>query len=355
MWRRITMIRRGLIARRARPDLAALAAETDPDRFVWSILPHAARSFAASIVVLPPAESRAAAIAYLYARMLDTYEDLHPDETSRPSSLRTFAERLTALPPAHAEPIDARLARDDRDRLHVLLLDRADMVDAVFVTLSESHRTSIVELISRMAEGMAVSSERFEAQGGVLTGDDQLLEYCHHVIGNPARFTIELLGGDTGAVETETSTTSELIQLANITRDIEKDLARGVAYDASLRPHLHAYDEEAIRQARRRMTGMALLRAGAYRDLYRNVGLPPRPGTRLAAVLMLAFTDLHYRTMATRVGTAPWKGTRGKLATVLVSLPAALSNRYTDRIIDRVTERLIGAAPDFAPSSSVAR
>ena len=57
------------------------------------------------------------------------------------------------------------------------------------------------------------------------------------MIGNPARFTIELLGGDAAGVEAETSVTSELIQLANITRDIEKDLARGVAYDASLCAH----------------------------------------------------------------------------------------------------------------------
>ena len=43
----------GLLANRQHPDLETLAAETDPERFMWDVLPHAARSFAASISVLP--------------------------------------------------------------------------------------------------------------------------------------------------------------------------------------------------------------------------------------------------------------------------------------------------------------
>ena len=76
--RRPVLLWRGLTAKRDTPDLDRLNAETDPESFVWSILPHAARSFAASIVALPRRKGRAAAVAYLYCRMLDTYEDLYP-------------------------------------------------------------------------------------------------------------------------------------------------------------------------------------------------------------------------------------------------------------------------------------
>ena len=70
---------RGLTVDRNRPDFAALGAERDPERFLWKVLPHAARSFAASIVVLPRDQAMASAVAYLYCRMLDTYEDLIDD------------------------------------------------------------------------------------------------------------------------------------------------------------------------------------------------------------------------------------------------------------------------------------
>ena len=90
---------RGLTVDRRRPDLPALARETDPDRFVWNILPHAARSFAASIVVLPHEQARVAAVAYLYCRMLDTYEDLIPEPSASATELNRFAERFESFPP----------------------------------------------------------------------------------------------------------------------------------------------------------------------------------------------------------------------------------------------------------------
>ncbi len=344
MFRRLSLISRGLRARRARPDLRALAAEQDAVRFVWEILPHAARSFAASIVVLPRPASTTAAVAYLYARMLDTYEDLLVEVDDRPRALRAFAGRLDQHPLPPAERISDDLARDDRDRLHVLLVERAHMVDQVYASLPEHHRQAVAELITAMADGMANSCERFSAQGGVLATDDQILEYCHHVIYHPACFVIELLGGHSQPVARDAAATSEFIQLANITRDIEKDLARGIAYDPALAEHLGEFEPRAIAAARRRLTGMALRRADAYRRLYHQVELPGRPGTRLAAALMLLFTDLHYRSMASRVGELPWRGASGKLTTVLSALPAALSERYTDWTLRRVTSRMSAAA-----------
>ena len=88
---------RGLRANRERPDLDSLAAESDPERFVRRMLPHAARSFAASIVMLPREQARAASVAYLYCRMLDTYEDLLPDREAKFRELTAFGARLEPL------------------------------------------------------------------------------------------------------------------------------------------------------------------------------------------------------------------------------------------------------------------
>ena len=129
------LLMQGLSVNRRRPDLDALAAETRPERFVWKVLPHAARSFAASIVVLPQEQARAAAVAYLYCRMLDTYEDLYPDPEQRSAELRRFAARFDSDSLPAPNTIADRLARNDRDRVHLLLVDRCGHVDAVFRTL----------------------------------------------------------------------------------------------------------------------------------------------------------------------------------------------------------------------------
>lgn len=344
MFRRLRMVVRGLFAPRSRPDLAALRAETDPERFVWSVLPHAARSFAASVVVLPQPEARVAAVAYLYARMLDTYEDLLPDERQRPEALRAFARRFEADAPPAPTPIPVDLVSDERDRLHLVLVEKVALVDAVFATLGLRHRRAISDLVADMAEGMAWSSGRFAAQGGVLSDDDQVLRYCHNVIGYPALFVIELLTGRPPASKQDAFAASEMIQLANITRDIEKDLARGVGYDPSLAPHLGGAAPEEVRNVRERLVRLAVARAPAYGRLYGSIELRRRPGARLAAVLMFLFTDLHYRTMVRRVGKTPWPGPPGKASTVLTALPAFASSRYASWMIARVARRLADAA-----------
>src|SRR5680860_821987 len=136
---RLSLLLRGLLANRDRPDLVSLGAEDDPERFVWRVLPHAARSFAACIVILPVEKARASAVAYLYSRILDTYEDLHPDVEQRGVLLDDFARRFESGLLSTPVPIPDTLARDDRDRLHLLLVDRCEMVDAVYRSLPVSY------------------------------------------------------------------------------------------------------------------------------------------------------------------------------------------------------------------------
>ena len=102
------------------------------------MLPHAARSFAASIVVLPREQARAAAVAYLYCRMLDTYEDLYPGPGRAADELRRFAARFGAGRCRRRRRSRMTLARDERDRINLLLVDRCSHVDAVFRTLDRT-------------------------------------------------------------------------------------------------------------------------------------------------------------------------------------------------------------------------
>ena len=350
-------------ADRERPDLEALAVIDDPERFVWAILPHAARTFAACIALVPRRSALPCAVAYLYCRMLDTYEDLVPSPALRETSLRGFAARLAAagprLPPA--PPITEAADKDDRDRAHLLLLRRTHLVDALFVAFDEQTRDIIRDLVRDMAEGMCWSSETFTRQGGVLSDETQLAQYCRHVLGNPTVFGVRILRLHYGKPTTLTAEeredamlVGELVQLANVTRDIEKDLRRGVAYDPALRGDLgrdangvDAGDRtlaERCRMARARMLRLALRRAPAYPRVIDSIRLPRASVARASALLMLLFTERYYRECARRVGWPGWRGPDSTLALVTRSMPASVSRRRGRSEMARIEREFLKAA-----------
>jgi phytoene/squalene synthetase len=346
---------------RDRPDLGRLAACTDPVAFVWAILPHAARTFSTCIALLPTRTALAAAVAYLYCRMLDTYEDLVPARAVAEASLRAFPARLDAqaadgalLP---ASPIDAAAPRDARDRAHLLLVQRADLVDRVFLSLDEATRCIVRDLVRDMAEGMRWSLATFDAQGGVLADDEQLTCYCRHVLGNPVVFTVRLMrlqyGGApelTVAEREDAMRVGEMIQLANVTRDVEKDLQRGIAYDAALQGDLgrDAGADPALaercRAARERMLRIALTRASAYGRMVESMPLPQWSAARSSAVLLLLFTERYFLGCVSRVGRAGWKRPSRGIALLASLVAAAVSTACARREIARIEGAFLAAS-----------
>jgi phytoene/squalene synthetase len=235
-------------ADRHRPPLAKLAAISDPERFVWRILPYAARSFSFCIAVLPRRAARTLAVAYCYCRMLDTCEDLAPDAARKEAALAAFLARFddgarrSGGPLAPPPRIDASLARDARDAVYLLLLERASRVDAFFATLPPDHQEAVVRLVRRMGAGMRWAVATFAAQGGTLRDEAQRSRYCLEVLGHPMRFAEELqrlemgLSADLPPERVALAAQAgEAIQLANVARDLEKDHAIGVTYLEELR------------------------------------------------------------------------------------------------------------------------
>lgn len=351
--RRPWLLYRGLATDRDRPDLAGLAAIDDPEDFVWAMLPHAARSFAASIVALPAAQARTSAVAYLYARSLDTYEDLIAEPTAQRSALMEYAARFSVDPPAPASAIRAPQVADDRDRAHLLLVARNELVDEVFADLSQTDRQSIVELIAAMADGMAWASATFAEQGGVLVSADQRARYCRYVIGQPALFVLRLITPQrlTEEGRGDALVVSELIQMANITRDIERDLARGVAYHGDLEPWLFAPNspgrDAVVAEVRRLLLVEALDKVPAYRRLLEASLLPAISRARGSAILMLLFTERYYRTAVVRVGGTGWPGSTSSIALYAKAMVAAFSRRRARAISHGVELHLLAAADEL--------
>jgi phytoene/squalene synthetase len=363
--RRLVLLFRFVRADRDRPDLASLGAIADPEQFVWAILPHAARTFAACIALMPRRTALPSAVAYLYCRMLDTYEDLVPDPAERDSALSAFAARITTTGNALAAApiIGAATDVDERDRAHLLLVQRATLVDEVFVTMDEPTRGIVRDLVHDMAQGMRWSSATFTAQGGVLLNDAQLATYCRHVLGNPTVFGLRILRLNYGQAPTMTAAeredamlVGEFVQLANVTRDIEKDLRRGIAYDPSLRGDLGRDVSrqtpveggvalwKRVRSVRARLLRMALSRADAYSRAIGSIGLPERSVARAAAVLMLLFTERYYRECARRADVPTWSGPDATLSLLARSIPAAFSSELGSREMARAERGLLWAA-----------
>jgi phytoene/squalene synthetase len=342
--RRPWLLVRGARTDRDRPDLDRLAAIDDPMCFVWAILPHAARTFATSILMLPAARARTAAVAYLYCRMLDTYEDL-ADDADREASLEAFAARMTTLEPP--PPVPTTTPQDDRDRVHLLLVERCELVDRVFATLPGADRQRVARLVQAMADGMIWSSRRFAEQGGVLIDAEQLSRYCHYVIGEPVLFTLLLMVETdlTAEQRRDALAAGELIQLANITRDVERDLARGIGYHPSLLPHLGSTDAAGpVREARRNLMAQALPHASAYTRLAEQLATGRFSLARASAVLMLLHTDRHYRWCARRIGHHEWPGPDRTATILLAAMLAAFSRRWTRRVMRRVEQSFLSAA-----------
>ena len=337
--RRAGLFAAGVRADRDRPDLARIRSAEPAEQFVWDVLPHAARSFAPCIVALPSSIALPVAVGYLYCRVLDTYEDLVQDTAKRALALTILPLRLDQLM-AGAQPQmlpDVEFACvDKRDAAHVMLAEEVPRLDSVFRTFSAPVQQCLGELVQDMSDGMRWAAETFERQEGTLSGSLQLSQYCMAVLGNPIRFAARLFrwhgdGGVQLSAETEAAArdVGEFLQLANVTRDVEKDLLRGVCYH----PALHSLaldrddsDKELIRSARAALTDRAISLAPSYLRLIEGMGVG-RGLLGASALMMLRFTEQHYHVTAARALGISGPKVSGK-SVILKSLPAALSGAW---------------------------
>ena len=347
--RRPILLVRGALVDRQEPDLDRLRSIEDPEQFGWAVLPHVARSFAVSVVWLPRSAARAALVGYLYARMLDTYEDMVPDRKQRVAGLRWFADRAKTRDLSGSPPAVDLVAANPREEVDKLLVEQCSLVDELFLRLPGDDQDRVRAMVMAMAASMELWTKTFSAQGGVLRTPEQLDQYCDDVIGEPARFVCALMiGGElTDSQRRQISEVAEFIQLANVTRDIERDLEAGVAYHPSLLPYLGQPAEaasELIRLVRSEMLVRALRRSPSYVSLLNELPLPRISAARGSGVVMLLFTDRYYRSCAVKAGHRTWRGPRSTLRIVLSSSLAVLSRRWTMRVSRKVEKRQLEAA-----------
>lgn len=351
-----------LLADRRQPPLSKLQAIKDPERFLWHILPHAARTFSLSIVFLPVRMRRALAVAYLYCRMLDTYEDLLPTMAEKERALQVFIERFAdgkALQPAPA--INPSLTADPRESTHILLVNRAELIDCTFNKLQPQHQDAIRRLVRRMGEGMIWSSRVFAEQGGALKSPGQLSRYCWHVLGTPILFAEEMQRLDQG-LSTEIgaerlrlcAVVGEVIQLANITRDLEKDYERGIFYHPDLPGLEGARREQRIRDVRSQLVLRALRLAPEFRPFIESLPAPRISLARGAGMLLIITTFAYYWRAAKKAGLAAFNQHEciSRFGGATAWLRCVLSPKATSRFLRLLEKRFQLAFERCRPTTS---
>jgi phytoene/squalene synthetase len=345
-----------LLANRRQPPLAELRAIKDPEKFLWHILPHAARTFSLVIVFLPPRMRRTLAVAYLYCRMLDTYEDLLPTVSEKQQALQGFIDRFSNpdnLKPAPA--LEASLTTDLRESTHLLLVNRAELIDRNFNCLNKSQQEAICRLVKRMGEGMIWSSRVFAEQDGVLRTPGQLSRYCWHVLGTPILFADEVQRLDQGLAPQVSDTrlrscavVGEVIQLANITRDLEKDVERGICYHPRLSGLDDASREQSIREVRSQLVLRAIRRFREFPEFFQSIPASRISRARGAAMLLIITTYAYYWRAAQKAGLpafdereriSRFSGTFTWIKCIFSSRAANRFLRWLDRTVSIAFER----------------
>jgi phytoene/squalene synthetase len=299
-----------LLANRRQPPLSKLREIKDPEKFLWHILPHAARTFSLVIVFLPPRMRRTLAVAYLYCRMLDTYEDLLPTVAEKQRALQCFIDRFRNPENLKRAPaLDASLTTDLRESTHLLLVNRADLIDRNFDCLNRHQQEAICRLVRRMGEGMIWSSQIFAEQNGVLRTPGQLSRYCWHVLGTPILFADEVQRLDQGLAPEvgdarlrSCAVVGEVIQLANITRDLEKDFERGIFYHPQLSALNGSGHEQCIREVRSQLVLRAIRRFREFPNFFESIPAQRISRARGAAMLLIITTYAYYWRAAQKVG-----------------------------------------------------
>jgi phytoene/squalene synthetase len=351
-----------LLANRKKPPLSKLREIQDPENFFWQILPHAARTFSLVIVFLPPRMRRALALAYLYCRMLDTYEDLLPTLHEKERALQRFIDRFGDPDALQSAPaLDPGLTVDPRESTHLLLVNRAAEIDRNFEKLNRSQQDAIRRLVRRMGTGMIWSSRIFAQQQGVLKTPGQLSRYCWHVLGAPILFADEMQRLDQGiSPEIDDArlrlcaAVGEVIQLANITRDLEKDYERGIYYHPQLPGLQGARRERRIRDVRSQLILRAIRRFREFPRFFNSIPAPQISRARGAAILLIITTYAYYWRAAQKVGLPAFDNRQRitRLGGGLIWLKCVLSPRAASRFLNWIEKTVLIAFDRCQPEAS---
>jgi farnesyl-diphosphate farnesyltransferase len=213
----------------------ALARDREDRAFNEQMLPLVSRTFALSILALPPALREPIGIAYLLCRIVDSVEDADRRRALF-DAFDALLEDDGADPAGFERAFQVGIEVSDAERT---LCRRAGATFRRFRALPAPKREAIRPSVREMSRGMRMYSARADAEGAIRIRDVADLErYCYYVAGTVGELLTALFEQETpsldGATRDELRTLAVPfglgLQLVNIVKDVVEDATRGVCY-----------------------------------------------------------------------------------------------------------------------------
>ena len=313
--KRISRIIKCIFKSRYKFNIQELKDIQEDEDYILDILPFVARSFSLSIMVLPKQLILPAAIGYCYCRILDTFEDMIPDEKERINALIHLPKLLSSL--IDKKPIESQIAEyhkllvcsKEKDHVYCLLVEEIERIHRLFMTQQRNVQLLIIRLIDKMSKGMCNFATLFKEDEKQIS-EKAIRQYCKSVLGYPLIFICQLMNWYRGKTDFEHVRYKKeiidigvFIQLANVTRDIEEDLVNKVVYHNLLIPYKNKTEKKdlsdpilqsKIKKVRQDIIVMALNASSSYPYFFYEYFMDSI-SIRLSMLIFLKFTEIFYR------------------------------------------------------------
>jgi farnesyl-diphosphate farnesyltransferase len=220
---------------------AADALEREDCAFNVRMLPLVSRTFALSILYLPPSLREAVGVAYLLCRIVDSVEDAHGLAPDRRRALFDAFDALLEHDKADPKGFetswqDPALVVTDAERL---LCRGAGATFRRFRALPACQRDAIRPHVREMSRGMRSYAARMDMEGKLRIRDIEDLErYCYFVAGTVGELLTALFEQEVPSIDEPSRKALWAravpfglgLQLVNIVKDVAEDAQRGACF-----------------------------------------------------------------------------------------------------------------------------
>ncbi|MBI4606831.1 MAG: squalene/phytoene synthase family protein [Planctomycetes bacterium] len=328
------------------------------------ILRGVSRSIFLTLRIAPRATRRQLGLAYLFCRAADTISDRRLlSRERRLEHLRAFRARFEGgVPsPEAIEEIARTVGEPQAIPEERSLLRRLGDCFEELARLASGDQGLVRRLVTTLTRGMEMDLERFPSEesglAGALATEEELDRYTYHVAGCVGEFWTDLQAAhipalaswDLPAMRAKGVRFGKGLQLTNILRDVDRDLAIGRAYFPRPRLEAAGVTPEGLKAGRGRERLRPILRdyveltLGHYRAGWEyTLAIPRRvPRLRLACAWPLL---IGLRTLALLARSpdpyAPGthhKVPRGEVRAILAGSAARV---FSDRALERLYREL---------------
>lgn len=325
------------------------------------ILPRVSRTFALNIGQLEGNTFRAVLLGYLLFRIADTFEDtLYQDESEKIADLRDFSEIFRGDKDLHSrmelyEPLKFRWKENSHEKE---LIEKGPTILRCYFDIPGIYRSIMDPLLVEASEGMAEFQRRkLQTNSTVfqLADAQELEDYCYYVAGVVGIMLTKIfcLHESTKKRRTELEACQIqfglALQMINIIKDFQKDIARGWCYiphtvTRNCNIELDEIDALSVDQ-RRSVLQVIIPRVVQYLDATLTYIHALPIGERSIRRFCIIPFVIGYRTLVKIVEMKENKVSREEIASIMNETAAfAKSNRVLELDYLKTRERFLGVA-----------